>query len=60
MSIAKTARLLANHQAFSSAAAQGLLRSLAFEVLDEAHDIEQLRRAWHQLGKSGSPARPAT
>lgn len=44
-----TARLLANHQAFSSAAAQGLLRSLAFEVLDEAHDIEQLRRAWHQF-----------
>ncbi|NRF67365.1 heme biosynthesis protein HemY [Aquincola sp. S2] len=44
-----TARLLANHQAFSSIAAQGLLRSLAFEVLDEAHDIDQLRRAWHQF-----------
>jgi len=44
-----TARLLANHQAFSSVAAQGLLRSLAFEVLDEARDPEQLRRAWGQL-----------
>jgi HemY protein len=41
-----TARLLANHQAFSAVAAQGLLRSLAFEVLDDAHDIDQLRRAW--------------
>ena len=30
----KTARLLAKHQAFSQAAAHGLLRSLAFEALD--------------------------
>lgn len=44
-----TARLLANHQAFSAVAAQGLLRSLAFEVLDDAHDIDQLRRAWQQF-----------
>ncbi|MBL0088247.1 MAG: heme biosynthesis protein HemY [Ideonella sp.] len=44
-----TARLLAKHQAFSAVAAQGLLRSLAFEVLDDAHDIDQLRRAWQQL-----------
>ncbi len=44
-----TARLLAKHQAFSSVAAQGLLRSLAFEVLDAAHDIDQLRRTWQQL-----------
>ncbi|WP_088285597.1 heme biosynthesis HemY N-terminal domain-containing protein [Ideonella sp. A 288] len=44
-----TARLLAKHQAFSTVAAQGLLRSLAFEVLDTAHDIDQLRRAWQQL-----------
>jgi len=47
-----TARLLAKHQAFSAVAAQGLLRSLAFEVLDDAHDIEQLRRAWLQLDGS--------
>ena len=44
-----TARLLANHQAFSSAAAQGLLRSLAIETLDAAHDSDQLRRAWQQF-----------
>lgn len=44
-----TARLLANHQAFSSAAAQGLLRSLAIEALESAHDADQLRRAWQQF-----------
>lgn len=42
----KTARLLAKHQGFSKVAAQGLLRSLAFESLDTARDIEQLRRVW--------------
>ena len=45
----KTARLLAKHQAFSRIAAQGLLRSLAFESLDTAHDIDQLRRVWLQF-----------
>jgi HemY protein len=44
-----TARMLAKHQAFSSDAAQGLLRSLALQVLDAAHDIDQLRRAWAAL-----------
>jgi HemY protein len=44
-----TARLLANHQAFSATAAQGLLRSLAFEVLEGAHDVQQLRRLWDQF-----------
>jgi len=44
-----TARLLANHQAFSSNAAQGLLRSLAIETLEAAHDADQLRRAWQQF-----------
>lgn len=44
-----TARLLANHQAFSSAAAQGLLRSLAIEALASAYDTDQLRRAWLQF-----------
>ncbi|HEY9065660.1 MAG TPA: heme biosynthesis HemY N-terminal domain-containing protein [Burkholderiaceae bacterium] len=42
----KTARLLAKHQGFSKIAAQGLLRSLAFESLDTAHDVDQLRRVW--------------
>ncbi|MEP7296611.1 MAG: heme biosynthesis HemY N-terminal domain-containing protein [Burkholderiales bacterium] len=45
----KTARLLAKHQGFSKIAAQGLLRSLAFESLDTAHDIDQLRRVWVQF-----------
>ncbi|MCO5124242.1 MAG: heme biosynthesis protein HemY [Rhizobacter sp.] len=45
----KTARLLANHQGFSKAAAVGLLRSLAFEALDTARDADQLRRSWQQL-----------
>lgn len=45
----KTARLLAKHQAFSKMAALGLLRSLAFESLDTAHDIDQLRNVWTQF-----------
>ncbi len=45
----KTARLLANHQGFSKAAAVGLLRSLAFEALDTARDADQLRRNWQEL-----------
>ena len=45
----KTARMLAKHQGFSKVAAQGLLRSLAFESLDTAHDLDQLRRVWLQL-----------
>lgn len=45
----KTARLLAKHQAFSKVAAQGLLRSLAFESLDGARDTDQVRRVWFAL-----------
>src|SRR6185369_16681991 len=45
----KTARLLAKHQAFSPSAAQGLLRSLAFEALDGARDADQVRRIWRDL-----------
>jgi HemY protein len=42
----KTARLLAKHQGFSKSAAQGLLRSLAFESLETARDGDQLKRIW--------------
>jgi len=42
----KTARLLAKHQGFSKVAAQGLLRSLAFESLETARDVDQLERTW--------------
>lgn len=45
----QTARLLANHQAFTPVVAQGLLRSLAGEALDQVHDTEQLQRLWAQL-----------
>jgi HemY protein len=44
-----TARLLANHQAFSPVVAQSLLRSLVSETLDSAHDVQQLRRLWAQF-----------
>jgi HemY protein len=44
-----TARLLANHQAFSPAVAQSLMRSLASEALRGVHDAEQLRKLWHRL-----------
>jgi HemY protein len=45
----KTARLLAKHQGFSSVVAQSLLRSLAFESLNTAFDMDQLRQVWLQL-----------
>ena len=45
----RTARLLAKHQAFSSSAAQSLLRSLAGESLAAARDATQLQRAWKAL-----------
>jgi HemY protein len=48
----QTARLLSNHQAFSKALAQGLLRSLAFEALESAHDADQLRRLWAQFDQA--------
>ena len=44
-----TAHLLANHQAFSPVVAQSLLRALAGETLEGAHDIQQLRRLWAQF-----------
>lgn len=49
----QTARLLAKHQGFSSAAAQSLLRSLAFEAVDQALDEGQLRQVWQAFDDSG-------
>lgn len=48
----RTARLLANHQAFSPLVAQSLLRSLASETLEAAHDVQQLRRLWGQFDQA--------
>lgn len=45
----QVARQLAKHQAFSEAAAAGLLRTLAMETLQAPRDAEQLRRAWAAL-----------
>lgn len=45
----QTARLLANHQAFSATVAKGLLRSLAGEALEQVHDAGQMQRLWSQL-----------
>ncbi|WP_157268152.1 heme biosynthesis HemY N-terminal domain-containing protein [Azohydromonas aeria] len=44
-----TARLLAKHQGFSKLAAQGLLRSLAFQALEQAHDMDQLEQVWQSF-----------
>lgn len=48
----ETARLLAKHRAFSPAAAQSILRGLALELLNTAHDPAQLQRAWAELDTS--------
>jgi HemY protein len=52
-----TARLLAKHRAFSADAAQSLVRGLALEVLNDAHDPQQLQQAWSSLenGERGMP-----
>ncbi len=47
-----TARLLAKHRAFSPAAAQSIVRGLALELLNSAHDPEQLQSAWLGLDDS--------
>ena len=45
----ETARLLAKHRAFSAPAAQSIIRGLALELLNAAHDPEQLRQVWLSL-----------
>ncbi len=44
-----TARLLAKHRAFSPTAAQSIVRGLATELIQSAHDTAQLRRVWDDL-----------
>jgi HemY protein len=48
----ETARLLAKHRAFSTGAAQSIVRGLAADLLDGAHDTAQLQRAWMSLEAS--------
>lgn len=45
----ETARLLAKHRAFSPAAGQSIVRGLALELLNDAHDPAQLQQAWASL-----------
>lgn len=45
----ETARLLAKHGAFSSAAARSLVRGLAMASLDDCHDSSQLQTTWKLL-----------
>lgn len=53
----ETARLLAKHRAFSQAAAQSIVRGLALELLNDAHDPAQLQQAWFSLDE-GERAMP--
>ncbi|RYF43005.1 MAG: heme biosynthesis protein HemY [Comamonadaceae bacterium] len=45
----ETARLLAKHRAFSTGAAQSIVRGLAADLLNGAHDVAQLQRTWSSL-----------
>ncbi|MEO7390860.1 MAG: heme biosynthesis HemY N-terminal domain-containing protein [Ramlibacter sp.] len=45
----ETARLLAKHRAFSAGAAASIVRGLAVDLLNGAHDVAQLQRAWNSL-----------
>lgn len=48
----ETARLLAKHHAFSPVAARSIVRGLAIDLLNGAHDVAQLQRAWNALEPS--------
>ena len=45
----ETARLLTKHRAFSPAAAESIVRGLAVDLLNGAHDPAQLQRVWGSL-----------
>ena len=44
-----TARLLAKHRAFSPEATRSLMRGLASDLIQDAHDPAQLQRVWASL-----------
>lgn len=46
LSALETARLLGKHRAFSPAAAQSIVRGLAAELVQGAHDPAQLQQVW--------------
>ena len=45
----ETARLLGKHRAFSPVAAQSIVRGLATELINSAHDTAQLQQIWLSL-----------
>jgi HemY protein len=45
----ETARLLSKHRAFSAGAAESIVRGLAVDLLNDAHDVAQLQGAWDSL-----------
>ncbi|WP_440110591.1 heme biosynthesis HemY N-terminal domain-containing protein [Acidovorax sp. BL-A-41-H1] len=47
-----TARLLGKHRAFSPSAAQSIVRGLATELINSAHDTAQLQQIWQSLESS--------
>ncbi|WPB58053.1 heme biosynthesis protein HemY [Xylophilus sp. GOD-11R] len=47
-----TARLLIKHRAFSATAAHSIVRGLAIELINQAHDTGQLLKAWQSLDAS--------
>lgn len=47
-----TARLLGKHRAFSPSAAQSIVRGLATELINNAHDTAQLQQIWMSLESS--------
>ncbi|MFN7857213.1 MAG: heme biosynthesis protein HemY [Acidovorax sp.] len=48
----ETARLLVKHRAFSPSAAQSIVRGLAHELINSAHDTAQLQHVWQSLETS--------
>jgi HemY protein len=47
-----TALLLAKHRAFSSAAADSIVRGLVLDLLAHTHETDQLLRVWQSLGSA--------
>ena len=54
----ETARLLAKHHAFSPAAAESIVRGLAQELINTAHDPAQLQHIWDNSLESAERAMP--
>jgi len=47
-----TALLLIKHRAFTSDAAESMVRSLVFELIAKTHELGQMQRLWNRLGEA--------